>query len=113
MGYVRTASDRRVWLNLYGWQWDRNAINAPIQGSAADHTKLTLGMIHRMCANAGVPFDLILVVHDEVVLDVTRGTMQDQRRIVESAWIEAGKKLAPDVPMVVDIATGFHWGVKS
>jgi DNA polymerase I-like protein with 3'-5' exonuclease and polymerase domains len=52
------------------------------------------------------------VVHDEIVCDVPRGYMPQYRKLVEEAWLEAGEKVIPGIPMAVDMASGFNWGVK-
>jgi DNA polymerase-1 len=111
-GYVGTATGRPVWLNPYAKQWENNAINAPIQGTAADHTKLAMALLHSDCYATGMPFPVIMAVHDELVLDIGPGTETDYARLVESAWITAGEKIVPGIPMKVDVAIGENWGVK-
>lgn len=108
--FVRTVSGRPVWVNLHNQQWERNAVNGPIQGSAADQTKLAMAMIHSRCQSAGAPFSLVLEVHDEVVMDVPPGAMTETRQIVEDAFIEAAHKLAPGLPMEIGMKSGYNWG---
>ena len=112
LGYVNTAAGRPGWVNPHSWGADRNAINNPIQGSAADHVKLALGYIHQQCEADNIPFSVVMVIHDEIVLDVPPGLMKKTRKIVENAWKEAGHKLLPSLPTRVGMASGPNWGVK-
>ena len=109
LGYVETAIGRRVWVNKYNIQWERNAINAPIQGSAADQTKLALVYIHEQCAAAGIKFPVTMVIHDEIVAQAPRGTVTQYKKIIKEAWQEAGKKLMPTIPTEVEMMKGKTW----
>jgi DNA polymerase-1 len=109
LGYIVTASGRRVWVNQHNNQWSRNAINAPIQGSAADQTKLALVYIHEQCSSKGIAFPVTMIVHDEIVAQAPRGTVSIYRKIIKDAWMEAGKKLMPTIPTVVEIKKGKTW----
>lgn len=110
--YVTTPAGRRIWLNLYNEQWPNNAINAPIQGGAADHTKLTLSTLHRRCQEDGVEFPVSMVIHDEIVADAPTGTVKMYKRMVRDAWLESAGILYPSIPFEVDIHTGPNWGAK-
>jgi DNA polymerase-1 len=111
-GYVTTATGRPIHLNPYAKQWENNAINAPIQGTAADHTKLAMALTHLRCKEENIPFPIIMAVHDELVLDVAPGTEDGYASMVEWAWLEAGERIVPGIPMKVDVAIGESWGVK-
>ena len=102
--YVLTPSGRKVWLNLYNKQWEKNAVNAPISGGAADQTKTALGYLHTMGV---LP---CLVVHDELVID--SDNPKRDAKIVREAWIEAGKKVIPGVPVEAEVLIGRNWCVK-
>ena len=110
--FVQTSTGRPIWMNLHSRKWENNAINAPIQGSAADHTKLTMVLIHRNCKQLGIPFTVIMAVHDELVLDIPAGMEGLYEEITRDAWIKAGEVVAPGVPMKVDISIGDSWGAK-
>jgi len=109
---VHTATGRPVHLNMYNRQWKNNSINAPIQGSAADHTKLAMVLFRNYCASEGVPFPLIMTIHDELVCDIESGTTKTYRKLVKQAWHDAGEYVMPGIPMKVDIKVGRNWGVK-
>ena len=104
---VHTATGRPLWMNTYQRQWENNAINAPIQGTAADHTKLALVLMREYSKGK---FRATMAIHDELVNDLKPGEAKEQREIALAAWIDAGKRIVPGVPMKVDIKTGRDWG---
>ena len=112
LGYVNTVAGRPAWVNPHSWGADNNAVNSPIQGSAADHIKLALGYIHDQCESQGVTFSVTMVIHDEIVCDVPPGEMGKTRKIVSEAWKEAGHKLFPSLPTRVGLVSGPNWGAK-
>ena len=111
-GLVYSATGRPIWLNLYSRQWQNNAANSPIQATAADHTKLAKVLFHQECLSKGIPYTIIMSVHDELVLDIPPDTTRLYRPIIRSAWLRAGEQVIPGIPMAVEIKTGNNWGVK-
>lgn len=109
---VVTTVGRPIWINKYNEQWQRNAVNAPIQGSAADMSKLAMVLIHQKCKEQGLEYCVNLMVHDEIVLDIPPGMMKQYRKIVKEAWREAGNQVMPGMPVIVDIGTGVNWSCK-
>lgn len=111
-GYVETILGRRRYLpdihsanaTVRGMA-ERNAINAPIQGSAADIIKLAMVNIHNKIKNK-YSTKLILQVHDELVFDVYRPELE---RISEIVKVEMENAVSLDVPLTVDIGTGNNW----
>ena len=85
---------------------ERNAINAPIQGSAADIMKLAMVEIHRRFAEAGIRSKMILQVHDEVVIDTLRSEQESVMRIVREA-MESVATLR--VPLVAEVNAATDW----
>ena len=88
-GYVQTIFGRRRYLNditsrnaVARGLAERNAINAPIQGSAADIMKLAMVNIHREFIKRGIESRMILQVHDEVVIDTLIAERDVVREIV-------------------------------
>jgi len=85
---------------------ERNAINAPIQGSAADMIKLAMIHIHRDLDDRNLKSRMLLQVHDELVFDLYRSEEEEVRGIVE----ERMKNAIPlEVPIVVEIGVGDNW----
>ena len=112
-GYVETMFGRRRQLHditssnrtVRGLA-ERNAINAPIQGSAADIMKLAMAEIARRFRAEGIRSKMILQVHDEVVIDTLLSEVDLVKHIVKEA-MEGVAELR--VPLVVDINSGDDW----
>jgi DNA polymerase-1 len=112
-GYITTASGRRVYINPYDHQWMNNAINAPIQGGAADFTKMWIRKIWEACRKQKVEFPLVAIVHDELVLHVLRSDAKMYKALLQSAFDDTAAQLFPGVPFKVDIEMGKSWACKS
>jgi len=112
-GYVETVRGRRLYLpdirssnrNLQQYA-ERSAINAPMQGTAADIIKLAMLRVARECAARRLPAHLIMQVHDELVLEVARDAVQEVSDMLREQMC-AAEQLA--VPLKVDIGTGANW----
>jgi DNA polymerase I len=85
---------------------ERNAINAPVQGSAADMIKLAMIRIHQAMEKKKMQSSMVLQVHDELVFDARREELDDLKPMVEELMKNA---LELSVPVVVDINTGENW----
>src|SRR6056297_166422 len=112
-GYVETIWGRKRFLEninsrnatLRGMA-ERNAINAPIQGSAADLIKVAMLQIDRELIKKKYQSKLILQVHDELIFDVYRPELKKLTQLV-SDKMENAHKL--DVPLTVETGTGENW----
>ncbi len=112
-GYVETIFKRKRFLpnissgnaTMRGFD-ERNAINAPIQGSAADIIKLAMVNIHKKMLLRKMESKLLLQVHDELVLDMVKGEQKDLENLVKKEMMEAVKF---NVPLEVEIGTGENW----
>ncbi len=112
-GYVSTIFSRRRYLNDISSRnavarglAERNAINAPIQGSAADIMKMAMVAIAREFKAHGLQSKMILQVHDEVVIDMLRSEQQQVIDIVTRA-MEGAADLS--VPLTTDYGIGRNW----
>ena len=112
-GYVVTAFGRRRYLHditsrnaVARGVAERNAINAPIQGSAADIMKLAMIEIHRRFKAEGIESKMILQVHDEVVVDTLRSELDRVKQIVQQS-MESVASLR--VPLISDAGIGSNW----
>lgn len=106
--YAKTILGRRIYLNPYSNQCDRNALNAPIQGSASDMTKLALAAIHQHWAFP-CPFGVVAVVHDEIVLDVPEEHAEAVANYARVHMIRVAEEMCPGVPFDADIHIGDNW----
>jgi DNA polymerase-1 len=112
-GYVETMMKRRRYLRdinssnatVRGFA-ERNAINAPIQGTAADLIKIAMINIYRELDALNLKSRMILQVHDELVFDVYKAEVDQVRAIVEDRMKKA---ILMDVPLEVEISTGENW----
>ena len=102
---------RRTWLNAYTSQHSRNALNNPIQGSAADMIKLALIELHKRWAD-GLDFSVVAVIHDEIVLDVPEHLAKSVAEFVQKATIDAADKMCPGMHFRVDVSIGNTWADK-
>jgi DNA polymerase I len=113
LGYVETIMKRRRYLPdinsanaiVRGFA-ERNAINAPIQGSAADIIKLAMIEVHKEMKLAKVQSKMILQVHDELVFDVHKDEVETMKTLVKKAMESAVNMV---VPMVVEMEVADNW----
>ena len=112
-GFVSTIFGRRRYLNDINSRnavargvAERNAINAPIQGSAADIMKLAMVEMYRKMRAAGLRSRMILQVHDEIVIDLYRPEQEAVAKIVVEAMERAAQL---SVPLTVDYGLGENW----
>ena len=85
----------------------RAALNAPIQGTAADIMKLAMINVDKALIQAGVKSRILLQVHDELVLEVAKGELEQVKEIVIREMTGASKL---DVPLEVNVGVGKSWG---
>jgi DNA polymerase-1 len=112
-GYVETIMGRRRYLRdinsnnqtVRGFA-ERNAINAPIQGSAADIIKVAMINVHAEMQKRKMKSKLLLQVHDELVFDAHKDELEDLKLLVEEKMVGAVKL---EVPMDVDMGVGQNW----
>jgi len=114
-GYVETLMGRKRWLKDIGSAnftvrgfAERNAINSPIQGTAADMIKLAMIRIHREIKERGLVSKMILQVHDELVFDVIEEELETIQPIIHNGMKEA-LILPNQVPLVTAIGVGKNW----
>jgi len=112
-GYVTTVLGRRRYLKDINSQnavvrgaAERNAVNAPIQGSAADIIKLAMITIQEKLENENWNSKMLLQVHDELVFDVPKDEVDALQTMVKR---EMENAFSLDVPLVVDIGIGTNW----
>ena len=112
-GFVSTIFGRRRYLNdisshnaVARGLAERNAVNAPIQGSAADIMKIAMINVHRRFAAEGIRSKVILQVHDELVVDMLRSEQERVAAIVTECMESAA---ALKVRLVVDYGVGDNW----
>ena len=112
-GFVKTLLGRKRWLSDINSNnatvrnyAERNAINAPIQGSAADMIKMAMINIYNELKNNNFKTKMLLQVHDELVFDVYKPELEMVKPIIEKLMREA---LQLNVPVEVGIGVGHNW----
>ena len=112
-GYVQTVLGRRRYLKdingsnaIVRGAAERNAVNAPIQGSAADIIKIAMINIHKKLAEGGYKSKMLLQVHDELVFDVYKPELEELKPLIKSE-MENAYRLS--VPLDVELGLGSDW----
>jgi len=112
-GYVQTVLGRRRYLKdinsrnaVVRGAAERNAVNAPIQGSAADIIKVAMINIYNKLEAGNYKTKMLLQVHDELVFDVYKPELETIKTLVKTEMESAFKM---DVPLDVEVDTGLNW----
>lgn len=114
-GYVETLMGRKRWLRdinssnftVRGFA-ERNAINSPIQGTAADMIKLAMARIREDIRKMGLKSRMIMQVHDELVFDVLRSEAETLRSLILEDMQHA-MPLPNNVPVIAEAGMGENW----
>ena len=112
-GYVETLYGRRRGVpdltssnGMRRSAAERVATNTPLQGTAADIMKIAMINLHGELREQQVPANMLLQVHDELVLETSQADMQDVARLVKTT-MESVAELS--VPLTVDASWGPNW----
>ncbi len=112
-GYVETVLGRRRYLKdinssnaVVRGAAERNAVNAPIQGSAADIIKIAMINIHKKFEELNCKSKMLLQVHDELVFDIHNDELEDMKKLIQDEMQNAYKM---SVPLDVEVGVGENW----
>ena len=112
-GYVQTILGRRRYLKdinsrnaMVRSGAERNAVNAPIQGSAADIIKIAMINIHNKLSHGNFKTKMLLQVHDELVFDVYKPELEEMKILIKT---EMENAFVMDVPLDVEVGVGSDW----
>ena len=112
-GYVQTVLGRRRYLKdinsrnaVVRGAAERNAVNAPIQGSAADIIKIAMINIHKKLEASDYKSKMLLQVHDELVFDIYKPELEIMQNLIKSEMENAYKL---EVPLDVELGLGSDW----
>jgi DNA polymerase I len=114
-GYVQTIMGRKRWLRdinssnftVRGFA-ERNAINSPIQGTAADMIKLAMIKVHAAMKKEGFKSKMILQVHDELVFDATKDEVKELKPLIVEC-MQSAMPLPNKVPVIAECGEGKNW----
>ena len=111
--YVETIMGRRRYLKdinarngMIRAMAERNAINAPIQGSAADIIKIAMINVQQAMEQREMKSKMLLQVHDELVFDMHNSESSELKTLVKEKMVQA---VSLQVPLIVDIGEGLNW----
>lgn len=112
-GYVETVLGRRRYLKdinssnaVVRGAAERNAVNAPIQGSAADIIKIAMINIYKKFEELNCKSKMLLQVHDELVFDIHKDELEDMKKLIQEEMQNAYKMI---VPLDVEVGVGQDW----
>ena len=114
-GYVQTVMGRKRWLRdinssnftVRGYA-ERNAINSPIQGTAADMIKLAMVKVHKTMIEKKMRSRMILQVHDELVFDAVKEEVEELKPLVVEC-MQSAMTLPNGVPVIAEVGEGVNW----
>ncbi|MGZ3845501.1 MAG: DNA polymerase I [Flavisolibacter sp.] len=114
-GYVQTILGRKRWLRdinssnftVRGYA-ERNAINSPIQGTAADMIKLAMVKVYDSLKAKRFKSKMILQVHDELVFDALQEEVEDLKPLILEC-MQSAMVLPNGVPVIAEVGTGVNW----
>jgi len=114
-GYVETLMRRKRWLRdinssnftVRGFA-ERNAINSPIQGTAADMIKLAMIKVQRAIKESKLKSKMILQVHDELIFDTLKEEVDEMKKLILQN-MQSALPLPNDVPVVAEAGAGDNW----
>jgi DNA polymerase-1 len=114
-GYVQTLMGRKRWLRdinssnftVRGFA-ERNAINSPIQGTAADMIKLAMQKVHAAMVKEKMQSRMIMQVHDELVFDAVRSEVKVLKPLIVEN-MQVAMLLPNDVPVIAECGEGENW----
>ncbi len=114
-GYVETLMGRKRWLKdinsanftVRGFA-ERNAINSPIQGTAADMIKLAMQKVHVAMKKEKMQSKMLLQVHDELVFDALKTEVNELKPLIIES-MQSAMPLPHDVPVIAECGEGKNW----
>lgn len=114
-GYVETLMGRKRWLRdinsanftVRGFA-ERNAINSPIQGTAADMIKLAMQKVHTAMKKEKMQSKMLLQVHDELVFDALKSEAKELKPLIIEC-MQSAMKLPHSVPVTAECGQGVNW----
>jgi DNA polymerase-1 len=111
--YVQSIYGRKIWLNHYSNGWLRDALNYPIQSSAADAMKIAAyKFVNGWGRNDGFTTPLRLLVHDELVLEVPKIWCDETKQYLSKIMIDTAEQMHDGIKGSVEVFDGISWSAK-
>lgn len=106
-GYVASVMGRRRAFTSLNQREQREAINMPIQGTAADIMKLAMIRVYERVESGEIEAEMLLQIHDELIVEADEDKAEDVARLVEETMEDV---MELNVPLLVDAKLGRNWG---
>ena len=106
-GFVASVMGRRRAFTSLNQREQREAINMPIQGTAADIMKLAMLRVYERIVAGEIDADMLLQIHDELIIEADEANAEDVAHLVEETMAEI---MELNVPLLVDAKVGQNWG---
>lgn len=109
--YVQTIYGRKYWLNSYQFGYENNCLNSPVQGSAADITKISGYKFQREVEKAGYSDRVWLInyIHDELLVECHQSLLEWTTATLERVMVESAEACHEGVPAKVGVKFGQNW----
>ena len=113
--YVRTPAGRKIHINIHANGWERACMNYPHQGGGVDMLKPWTYFLLEYTRQAGIPFGLTMLIHDEVVLDVRKELLDTYLELIDKSFKDAVALAVPNspVPFIYEVGHGDSWACKT
>lgn len=112
--FVQSVYGRKIWLNKYSYQWERNALNAPIQSSAADAMKMAASRFTQMSEEHD--WRIVLLVHDEIVISIPESDCEEAKKLLTYCMVSVADEMHEGIKGAIEIfpetGCGKSWGAK-
>lgn len=111
--YVQTIYGRKYWLNPYQFGYENNCLNSPVQGSAADITKISGYRFQMEVEKAGYSDRVWLInyIHDELLVECHKSLLQWTMDTLERVMVETAEQTHEGVPAKVGVKFGANWAI--
>ncbi len=111
--YVQTIYGRKYWLNPYQFGYENNCLNSPVQGSAADITKISGYRFQQEVEKAGYSDRVWLInyIHDELLVECHKSLLDWTKNTLERVMVETAEQTHEGVPAKVGVKFGENWAI--
>jgi len=107
--FVETVLGRKFHLNPYSYQKERHTRNAPIQGTAGDQLKMSLGELHKNWPKGLCEYSIVAEIHDEIIADVPKGYAKEIAKIIQRTMERVANEMCPGVRFIVNATVCETW----
>lgn len=109
--YVQTVYGRKYWLNPYQFGYQNNTLNSPVQGTAADITKISGYKFQREVEKAGYSEFVFIInyIHDEILVECREDLKEWTMETLKKVMMKVAEKTHDGVPADVEVKSGYSW----